>query len=176
MKKMPLIYLVFLAALIYGCDTILVKSTSYRNVYGDPQSEEFYKFIRSNFTMTNEKVLFAHIADLTPNIKNINDFEMQKADPFSTNKSVHGIVVLSLYNLFFTVFDNDKKSYSNLLGLPINDIRKITMEEFGLNNFSIMITPSDSSNNNVIQIINENSSLIDSDGSHTFYNLLESQI
>ncbi len=176
MLKKKLFILISLLTLIYSCNTTSVKSTTYRNIYGDPQSLIFDNFIRSDFTAKDEKILFDNIADLTMNISDIKDFELLKSNPFSTNKSIHGIVVLSQYNLFFSLYDNGKNIYTNLQQVKINSIKKIVLEEFGLNNFSIMVSQSNQSNpsnNNVIEIINEDSFLIDDEKSHVFYNLLE---
>ena len=91
--------LISFSALIYSCG--LVKSTTYKNIYGDPQSEDYNKCVQSIPALTNEKILFSHIADLTMNTDSIKDFEMAKMNPFSANQSLHGTVLLSRYDLNF---------------------------------------------------------------------------
>ncbi|GEM_PF-2902590 len=176
MKKSVFFVLISLFSLIYGCNTINIKGTTYKDTYGDPHSEAFNKFIESKFAVRSDKILFKNIADITFNVSSIDDYELSRINPFSIIQSFHGIVAVSQDYLIFITHDNTKNTYSDLFRIETKKIKKATLEEFGPNNFSILINEENPSNNNLIQIINEESQIVDSDRSHAFFDLLEKLI
>lgn len=166
MIKLILLSIAFLI-LLYSC-VIFSKS----GLFGDPGSENFSNFITSNYTMKNEKLLFAQSSEAISNLNSISNW-----NAFSSSKTLNGIVALTQYNLYFILHYNsldNQAHYVNYYKFNIHEIKAVKLDIYKDLVASTVIT----STNNINYLIQIMSSFTSVDHTNTvvFYNLLNSLV